>query len=147
MPKRFTHAEAERLLPQVEALLREAINLKGEYETAGAEFQQFLERLMRLGGVLVDRPRALAVRQRRDGAAARLRAAVEQVQETGCVLKDLDIGLVDFPTRFRGEEVYLCWKLGEPGIGFWHGVDEGFRGRKPIDQDFLHHHEGEEDPD
>jgi hypothetical protein len=50
---------------------------------------------------------------------------------------------VDFPTLFRGVEVYLCWKLGESGIEFWHGVDEGFRGRKPIDQDFLDHHEGD----
>ena len=59
------------------------------------------------------------------------------MQEIGCLIKDLDIGLIDFPTTYRGEEVYLCWKLGEPGIEYWHGVDEGFRGRKPIDQDFL----------
>ena len=73
----------------------------------------------------------------------RLREAIEQMQELGCVIKDLDTGLLDFPTLFRGKEVYLCWKLGEPSIGFWHGVDEGFRGRKPIDQDFLDHHEGD----
>ncbi len=56
-------------------------------------------------------------------------------------MKDLDIGLVDFPTLFQGEEVYLCWKLGEAGIRFWHGIDEGFRGRKPIDAEFLEHHQ------
>jgi len=72
-----------------------------------------------------------------------LRNAIESVQELGCVVKDLDIGLIDFPTLFRGEEVYLCWKLGEPVIAFWHGVDEGFRGRKAIDRDFRDNHCGD----
>jgi len=65
------------------------------------------------------------------------------VQEIGCLIKDIDVGLVDFPTSLRGVEVYLCWKLGESGISFWHGVDEGFRGRKPIDKDFLDNHQGD----
>ena len=91
----------------------------------------------------VDRERAIESRAKRDAAAARLRDAVERVHEFGCLVKDLDIGLIDFPTLFRGEEVYLCWKLGEPGIAFWHGVDEGFPGRKAIDRDFLDHHEGD----
>ena len=65
-----------------------------------------------------------------------LKQAIEKVHEFGCVVKDLDIGLIDFPTLFQGEEVYLCWKLGEAGIRFWHGVNEGFRGRKPIDAGF-----------
>src|ERR1035441_793134 len=47
-----------------------------------------------------------------------------------------------FPTLFRGQEVYLCWKLGEPFIEFWHGMNEGFRGRKAIDRDFSDHLEG-----
>jgi len=46
------------------------------------------------------------------------------------VIKDLDVGLIDFPTLFRGKEVYLCWRMGESGIRHWHGVDEGFAGRK-----------------
>ena len=58
-------------------------------------------------------------------------------------MKDLDTGLVDFPTLFRGQEVYLCWKLGEPSIEYWHSVDQGFRGRKPIDRDFRDHLEGD----
>ncbi len=143
MPKRFTLVEAQKLLPRLDTLLREAIGLKNELEEAGGALKALQERLMMMGGVVVDRERALAVRQRRDAAAARLKAAVEAVQETGCIIKDLDIGLVDFPTLFRGVEVYLCWKLGEDAIGFLHGVDEGFRGRKAIDRDFLDHHEGE----
>jgi hypothetical protein len=72
-----------------------------------------------------------------------LRRALEQAQETGGLVKDLDTGLVDFPTMYRGVEVCLCWKLGEGAIGYWHGVDEGFRGRKPIDQDFRDQHRGD----
>jgi hypothetical protein len=143
MPKRFTLAEAQRLIPEVDRLLRSALESKAEYEEAERVIQEFNERVMMLGGVMVDRHRALGNKARRDAAAGQLRNSIEGVQETGCLIKDLDIGLVDFPTLFRGVEVYLCWKLGEAGIGFWHGVDEGFRGRKPIDQDFLDHHEGD----
>ena len=143
MAKRFSHAEAQSLIPQVDRLLRDALALKSEYEDAERAIQAFSERIMLMGGIIVDRERALAAKNRRESAAGRLRAVIEEVQEIGCVIKDLDTGLVDFPTLFRGTEVYLCWKLGETAIGFWHGVDEGFRGRKAIDQDFLDHHEGD----
>jgi hypothetical protein len=143
MAKRFTFAEAQRLIPEVDRLLRQALEAKIEYQAAEQAIRQFTEHVMMMGGVMVDRDRALDAKSRREAAAAGLRAAIEGVIETGCLVKDLDIGLVDFPTLLRGVEVYLCWKLGEPGIAFWHGVEEGFGGRKPIDQDFLDHHKGE----
>lgn len=143
MPKRFTLVEAQSLIPDVDRLLRQAIEAKEEYEEAERGIQAFNERVMMMGGVIVDRDRALENKARRDAAAGKLRQAIEGVQETGCLIKDLDIGLVDFPTTFLGVEVYLCWKLGEAGIGFWHGVEEGFRGRKPIDQNFLDNHRGD----
>jgi hypothetical protein len=49
-------------------------------------------------------------------------------------VRDLDLGLVDFPSLLEGEEVCLCWKLGEERIAFWHGIEEGFAGRKPLDE-------------
>ena len=58
-------------------------------------------------------------------------------------MKDLDVGLVDFPTLFRGEEVYLCWRMDEDDIDHWHGVNEGFAGRKPIDKHFVDNHRGD----
>jgi hypothetical protein len=143
MPKRFTLAEAQRLIPRVDGLLRDAIAVKSEYDEAEAAIQSFTERVMMMGGMDVDRGVALDARNRRDSAAGRLRAAIQQVQDIGCVVKDLDTGLIDFPTLFRGVEVYMCWKLGEPAIEFWHGVEEGFRGRKAIDQDFRDHHKGD----
>ena len=68
-----------------------------------------------------------------DEAAGRLLEIVNRIQETGVLVKDLDMGLVDFPSLVDGEEIYLCWKLGEDHIAFWHGIDEGFAGRKPLD--------------
>ena len=143
MPKRFTLSEAQALIPQVEGLLQDAIEAKSEYEEAEGEIQAFQQHVMMMGGVAVDRERVGGAKSRRDDAAGRLRAAVESVQEIGAQIKDLDSGLIDFPTLYRGVEVCLCWKLGEDGIEFWHGVEEGFRGRKAIDQDFLDNHEGD----
>jgi hypothetical protein len=143
MAKRFTLAEAQRLIPDVDRLLRQALEAKTDYQAAENAIRQFTEHVMMMGGVMVDRDRALDSKTRRESAATALREAIEGVLETGCLVKDLDIGLVDFPTLLRGQEVCLCWKLGETGIAFWHGVDEGFRGRKPIDQDFLDHHQGD----
>jgi len=143
MPRRFNLAEAQRLIPRVESLMRDAQARKEDYDQAERAIQAFAERVMLMGGMNVDRDRARNARQLRDSAAQNLRDTIERVQQLGCVVKDLDTGLVDFPTRFRGVDVYLCWRLGESAIGFWHGMDEGFRGRKAIDQDFREHHEGE----
>ena len=143
MAKRFTLEEAQRLLPDVERLLRTAIDAKTKYQEAERAIQETNERIMLMGGVLLDRDRMVDAKHRREEAAAALRSAIEHVQELGCLVKDLDIGLVDFPTLFRGTEVYLCWKFGEPEIAFWHAVSDGFRGRKPIDAEFLSNHCGD----
>jgi hypothetical protein len=143
MSKRFTLAEAQSLIPSVDPVLRKAIELKSNYAEAEEEMESFSRRIQMMGGLVVDREQALAMRQRRDTASEGLREAIQEVEEFGCVLKDLDIGLIDFPTLFRGREVYLCWKLGEASIAFWHGTDEGFAGRKAIDQDFRDHHKGD----
>jgi hypothetical protein len=143
MPKRFTLIEAESLLPEIENVMREAVALKAQYLQVEQTLQSFLQRVAMQGGVVVDRDAVLQNRAERDQYGERLKAAVEKIQEHGCVIKDLDTGLVDFPTLFHGQEVYLCWKMGEPGIGFWHGVEEGFAGRKQIDRDFLENHKGD----
>ncbi len=136
MARRFTLEEAESLLPEIEVSLRQAISLKAEYELAEGELQSIGRRVTMMGGVLIDREEIQRHKQQRDRSAEGLKAAIEQIQEFGCVIKDLDVGLIDFTTLYRGEEVYLCWKLGESGISFWHGTHEGFAGRKPIDEEF-----------
>ncbi len=143
MPKRFTLAEAESLLPEIEKLIREAVFLKSQYEDAERAILSFGQQVALRGGMLIDRDAVIRQRAERDRLGEDLKAAIEHIHEYGCLIKDLDIGLIDFPTLFRGKEVYLCWKLGETGITHWHGVEEGFAGRKPIDADFLANHTGD----
>jgi len=58
---------------------------------------------------------------------------VDELEELGVVVKDLDLGLLDFPALREGEEVELCWRVGEDSVEYWHRIGEGFAGRKPID--------------
>lgn len=67
------------------------------------------------------------------GLAEAAIACVERLEELGVAVKDLDLGLLDFPAERDGSEVLLCWHVGEDSVAFWHGVDEGYAGRKPID--------------
>jgi len=133
MSKRFTLTEAEGLLPEIETIMREAVGLKAQYLEAEQSLQTFMQRVAMQGGVVVDRETVLQNRAERDAHGERLKAAVEKLQEFGCVIKDLDIGLVDFPTLFHGREVYLCWRLGEDHINWWHEVDSGFASRQPLE--------------
>jgi hypothetical protein len=143
MSRRFRLEEAESLLPEIEQGVREAISQKSEFEQAETALQSINQRVIMLGGILVDRKVIYENKARRDRSAERLKVLLEKIHDSGCLIKDLDIGLVDFPTLFRGEEVCLCWKLGESGIRFWHGMQEGFAGRKPIDHEFLQNHRGD----
>ncbi len=143
MPRYFTISQAERLLPKVEARIREALFIKAEYQRAEDELRATQKHIMLSGGAVVDQAHVAGLKTTRDGTAEKLQAVCDDIQEFGCLVKDLDIGLLDFPTLYRNEEVYLCWRLGEEKIRFWHQVDSGFRGRKPIDEEFLANHRGE----
>lgn len=143
MPHYFTLEQAEKLLPRVEEQIRQAIHLKQEHQQAQEQIQRIAQQVAFAGGMLVNREELLSWRARRDATAMRLKETIEAIHECGCQIKDLDIGLLDFPTVFRGEEVLLCWRLGEPGIRFWHGLHEGYRGRKQIDREFMENHRGD----
>ena len=139
----FKLAEAERLLPEVERLLRDALFYKAEYERTHTAIETALDRIRQSGGARVNPGQHLAARAERDGHVRKLQEAMSEIEQLGALVKDLDIGLLDFMARYQGRDVCLCWKLGEDAIRFWHGVDEGFRGRKHIDDDFLANHTGE----
>ena len=143
MPKYFTFQQAVNLLPKLEPEIRQAILLRRESERAEQELQHTNARVMMMGGMVIDRERLLALQARRDATSMRLKETLESIQREGCQVKDLDMGLIDFPTLFNGKEVCLCWKLGESTIAFWHGAEEGYAGRKRIDQEFLNKHEGD----
>lgn len=142
MPRLFTLEQAAAVLPLIEGSLRDLVGLKGSLDEIEAELREAALRVAMLGGAIVDGRKLAATRNRAAGLSTRIQQTVKTIQSHGCVVKDFDRGLIDFPTLYRDNEVYLCWKLGESKIAWWHGVDEGFRGRKQIDQDFLDHHRG-----
>jgi hypothetical protein len=122
--------------------LRDALFHKSEAQSAQQEIEDTSDRIRMSGGMRVNPGQLLAVRGRLETSIAALKEDLEKIQEAGALVKDLDIGLIDFLSRFQDRDVCLCWKLGEQGIGFWHGLEEGFRGRKPIDQEFRDGHTG-----
>jgi len=143
MPRYFTLPEAEALVPEVEQALREALFHKSEYQSTDDELNRHTQRIRMAGGSRVNPGPLLAIRARRDTSAAALKEIFERMNTWGVQIKDLDIGLIDFLTRYHGREVCLCWKLGEDKIRFWHGTEDGFAGRKPIDEEFLENHRGD----
>jgi hypothetical protein len=131
----FTVAEVEDLIPSLEQIFTDVLQLR-------AGLRQVEEKLDR-AGVKMSREDLLES----DGGSPEVRQAkavfrgfyealsdeLDNIRELGGEVKDLDSGLVDFPGRRGSEEILLCWKLGEKHIGFWHPVDAGFSGRRPID--------------
>jgi len=144
MPRYFTLAEAEALLPTVERHIRQAVHLKQEHDTAETAQHDFQRKVIMMGGMQVDRSKVLARRAKSDATISRLKEILAEIGEMGVQVKDLDTGLIDFPTFYRGDEVLLCWRLGEDAIRYWHGLTEGFRGRKEIDDEFLREHKNHE---
>ena len=132
--KYFDRKEAEDLLLTIAPWLEQARDEKQIIEAFKNELAQVASRIMVLGGTSPPLADLLRKKTEHDEAAERLVEIVNRIQETGVLVKDLDIGLVDFPSIVDGEEIYLCWKLGEDRIAFWHGIDEGFTGRKPLDE-------------
>ena len=101
------------------------------------EYAAWIESILMMGGRQVNIVEFSRRTREKECQAASLRQAAEEIESYGCQLKDLEIGLVDFPCRIRGREMYLCWKLGERSIQFWHLPEEGFAGRKPIDAKLM----------
>ena len=133
--KYFSLTEAERLRTQLEPILIDAMESRRKLGEAEEELNALAERIQRSGGLMVSYERAARTRLERNRSEEAVRSALEQIQSTGCVVKDLDVGLLDFPARINNQEVYLCWRLGEDRIRFYHRQDEGFAGRKPINPD------------
>lgn len=140
LSRHFTLWEAESLLEQLKEPLQQAVALKSDLDALEARIQSEARKVALAGGVLLDQAQAIRDRLRRDALARRLQETIESVQQHGCLVKDLKLGLLDFPTLYCGREVYLCWMLGEESIQFWHEVEDGFRGRRPVDSEFLKSH-------
>ncbi|MFZ0308932.1 MAG: DUF2203 domain-containing protein [Candidatus Sulfotelmatobacter sp.] len=130
----FTLDEAQSLLPVLESLLRTAISGKKLIEEVEAEMQALQHRIFLNGGTHVDIVPVARRKAERAKAEQRAKDAIAEIDSIGVQVKDLDIGLLDFPCEVDGHVVLLCWKMGESSITHWHGTDEGFAGRKRIDE-------------
>src|SRR5437016_13288300 len=135
MPNRtFTLQEAHGLLRILESLLRTAIDGNNLIEEVDAEMQEVAHRVFLNCGTLLNIIHLARRKAQREKAIQRAKDAAAEIHATGVQVKDLDIGLLDFPCIVDRETVLLCWKLGEKKITHWHGTTEGFAGRKPIDE-------------
>jgi hypothetical protein len=130
----FNLEEAQSLLPVLESLLRTAIHGKKVMEEFEAEMQALTHRIFLNGGTHVDVVATARRKAERAKAEQRAKDALAEIDSIGVQVKDIDIGLLDFPCEVEGRVVLLCWKMGEPSITHWHSVEEGFAGRKPIDE-------------
>ena len=131
----FNREDAEELLPMIGRSLARAQEQKKSIEPLERDLAMAAARIMMAGGSQPPYQELVKKKNERDKVMTRIEEIIKTIQETGCVVKDFEEGLVDFPALVGGEEVYLCWKQGEERIGFWHGMDEGFAGRKPLEDE------------
>ncbi len=131
----FTPEEANELLPEVRLAAEELVEHRLAARAVAAKRAQLVTRIAGNGGDFdPQEPRELEEDFERETAA--MAEAVERLERLGVIVKDADRGLVDFPAlRESGEEVLLCWQVGEDEIAYWHGLEEGFAGRKPLPLD------------
>jgi hypothetical protein len=122
--RHFTRAEANAVLPQLNALLNQLREAKDELTDEEAH-EALSEAAPTNGGGEQGRQVGIAFLQ--------VRRLLEAIGQSGIVLRDIDRGLVDFPAMIDGREVYLCWQLGEEDVGYWHDLEGGYGGREPLD--------------
>jgi len=122
----YTPQTADKALPEVKRLFEGIIAQKNHVVGLQEEIQAVIDS----GSPFED---FIRKKQELNAAVTNLYKAIEQLEATGVIIKSVDEGLLDFPSRRFDEEVWLCWKVGENRIKFWHGKEEGFTGRKPLE--------------
>jgi hypothetical protein len=135
--KTFSLDQAHKLLPVLKSLLKRSMDGKQIIDQADKELQDLRHRILLSGGLSVDVAAVARRRAEHDKAMQETKDAIAEINAIGVQVKDLEIGLLDFPCAVDNDIVLLCWKYGEDEIRFWHSQEEGFRGRKPIDSRIL----------
>ena len=132
--RHFTPDEANALLDEVRPVAEALVAHRRAMAVTATRQARLVQRIAGNGGDFdPQEPRALEEEFKREDAAAV--RCVKELQALGVLVKDLDRGLVDFPALRGYEEVLLCWQVGEDEIAYWHGVEEGYAGRKPLPLD------------
>jgi hypothetical protein len=132
MARTFTPAEANSALSEVRPLVERLVAVRARLRELEDEQREVVQ-------IIAGNGSGYAVGEARgedfSALATELETTLEHLLELGVHVKDLDSGLVDFPALRHGEEVLLCWQVGEESVEYWHDHEEGFAGRKPIDWD------------
>ena len=134
--KTFTLDEAQSLLPLLESLLKRALESKSAAQEVEARLTELGRKIYLAGGMRVNVAEAGRMRTEVQGHLERVRETVSEIDVIGVQVKDLDTGLLDFPCRVDDQVVLLCWRMGESAIEHWHTIEDGFKGRKPLDERF-----------
>jgi hypothetical protein len=127
----FTAEQANEALADVRPLAEEMVERRRVLARLQARQAEFAGKIAGNGGDF-DPGELRDVLEQMGEEATAVARCVARIHEVGALVKDLDEGLVDFPARRRGEEVLLCWRVGEDDVAYWHGLEEGFAGRKPL---------------
>jgi hypothetical protein len=128
----FTPAEANSALSEVRPVAERLVTVRARMRELEREQGQLVMAIGGNGGGYAATD-LNATQSELAGLAEAAIACVEKLEELGVVVKDLDVGLLDFPAERHGGEVLLCWQVAEDAVEFWHGLEEGYAGRKPID--------------
>jgi hypothetical protein len=128
MQKKFTVEEANRTLPLVSRIVEDLVREHGMWEDKVREFE------LATVGASPDRPDAIAelLQIEAQRLAKDIEGYIAELATLGVICKGMGTGLVDFPGEIDGRDVFFCWKLGEPSVGYWHEVDAGFIGRQRL---------------
>jgi hypothetical protein len=129
----FTPDEANAALPEVQPLAERLVAGRRELVALGEQLES-LQALIGGNGGSIDPSRVGELQEAVARAAANLAGIVDELDKLGVQVKDLDRGLIDFPALHpqSGDTVLLCWELGEPEVAYWHDLEAGFAGRKPL---------------
>jgi hypothetical protein len=130
--KYFTLEEANSLLPTIEQELVSLQSLKQKFDQKRAQLEQYKKEFPKNSKHKGGEDPFFTLEAELDFFEIEAQSHLSNIEVMGALLKDIDMGLIDFPAMWDGEEVELCWKLGEGSISYYHGVSEGFMGRKPI---------------
>jgi hypothetical protein len=128
----FSVADVEALIPELTRLMEQVMSANAEAGEARERLLAEKQRIDLAGGGVLDRRAWRADRDRIERLTAEIQRGLGEITELGGAPKDLGLGLVDFLHLRNGREVNLCWKYGEHEIRHWHGLDEGYAGRKPL---------------